>query len=72
MIRHHYFFNCGFEFQDHVCNSCHYLTILCLNLSDVAIITVKRVDYRYSIHDISKYEAIPLLENYVLDDCGYI
>ena len=39
-----------------------------LNLTDSAIITVKGVDYCYIIHDISKSEAIHLLENSVLED----
>ena len=45
--------------------------MLYLNVSDTAIITVTGVDYRCIIHD-SKSEAIYLLENYVLEDCGYI
>ena len=27
MICHYWFFNCGFEFQDSVCNGCNVLTI---------------------------------------------
>ena len=46
--------------------------MLCLNISDIAIITVKNVDYRCIIHNISKSEAVNLLENSVLEDCGYI
>ena len=38
----------------------------------IAIITVKGVDCHCIIHDISKSEAIHLLENSVLDDRGYI
>ena len=57
--------------QDAVCNGCHDLTILCLNLSDIAVISVKSVDYRRIIHN-SKSEAINLLENSVLEDRGYI
>ena len=45
MICHYWFLNHGFKFQDSVWNVCHHLTILCLNISDVAIITVKNVDY---------------------------
>ena len=41
--------------------------MLCLNSSDIVIMTGKGVDNRYIIHDISKFEAIPLLENSVLD-----
>ena len=69
MICHYWFFNHGFEFQDYVCSGYHVLTMLCLNISGIAIITVKQVDL-YIIHDIKKPGAIPLLKNSVLDDCG--
>ena len=72
MICHYWSFNHGFKFQDSVCNGCHVLTILCLNISDTAIITVKNVDYHCIIHNISKSKAINLLENSVLEDRRYI
>ena len=72
IIWHYWFFNHGFEFQDHVCNGCHDLTMLCLNISDITIISVKNVDYRCIIHNIGKYEAINLLKNSVLEDRGDI
>ena len=72
MICHYWFFNHAFKFQDSVCNGCHDLTILCLNISDIFIITVKNVGYRCIIHNISKSVAINLLENSVLEDCEYI
>ena len=34
---------------------------------DIDIITIKNFDYRCIIHNISKYEAINLLKNAVLD-----
>ena len=43
----------------------------CCVLSKIAIISVKSVDYRYIIYEISKSEAIDLLE-IVLKDRGYI
>ena len=43
------------------------MAMFCLDLSHIAVITVKGVDY-YVNHD-SKSEAIHLLENSVLDDC---
>ena len=46
--------------------------MLRLIINDIAIITVKGVDYHCIIHDISKSEAIHLLENSMLDDRGYI
>ena len=72
MVCHYSFFNHGLRIQDSACNGCHDLTMLCLNISDIAIITVKGVDYRCIIHDISKSEPIHLLQNFVLDDRGYI
>ena len=53
MICHYWFFNHRFKFQDHVCNDCHDLTMLCLNISDIAIITVKNVDYCCAMYNIS-------------------
>ena len=44
MIFHYCFFNHGFKFQDFVCNSCHVLTMLSVNISDIAIFTIKNVD----------------------------
>ena len=41
---------------------------LCLNISDIAIITVKGIYYRCIIHDISKSDAIHLLENPMLNN----
>ena len=51
MICHYWVFNHGFKFQDHVCNGCHDLSILCFNISNIAIITVKNADYRYIVHN---------------------
>ena len=72
MICHYWFFNHGFEFQDSVCNDCHDLTMLSVNIRDIAIITIKNVDYRCNNHNIIIFEAINLLEYYVLEDRGYI
>ena len=33
---------------------------------------LKNVDYCGIIHNISKSEAINILESFVLEDCGYI
>ena len=45
MFCHYWFFNHGSKFQDSIWNGCHDLTMLCLNISDIAIITVKNVYY---------------------------
>ena len=45
-ICHYWFFNHGFNFQDYVCNGCHDLIMLSVSISDIAIISVKNVNYR--------------------------
>ena len=70
MIFRYWFFNHEFKSQDFVWNGFHDLTILCINISNIAITTVNNVDYRCTIHN-SKSEAINLLENSVLEDYEY-
>ena len=72
MIFRYWFSNHGLEFQYSLCNGCHDLSMLCLNISDIAIITIKNVDYLCIIHNISKSEEINLLGNSVLKDRGYL
>ena len=72
MICHYWFFIHGFKFQDYVCNGCHDLTMLSVNISDIAIITIANVEYRCIIHNIRKSETINSLNNSVLEDCAYI
>ena len=55
-----------------MCNDCHGLLMLRVNISDITIVAVKEVDYCFIIHDIKKSEAINLLENSLLDDHWYI
>ena len=44
--------------------------MLCVNISDITIIAVKRATYRCVTHNISNTEAIHLLKISLLDDCG--
>ena len=62
MVYYYKFFNHGFKYQDSVCNDYHDLLMQCVNFSNVAIISVKRVGYR-GIHVISKSDAILYLKN---------
>ena len=59
LICHYWFFNNGFKCQDCAYNSCHDLTMLRLNISDIVLF-------------MSKFEAVHLLKTSVLDDRGYI
>ena len=63
----YWFLNNGFKFPNSVWNDCYNSTILCLNISDTSVTTVKNVDHCCIIHN-SKFEAISLLENSVLED----
>ena len=72
MICYYWLLNHGFKILNFVCNGCHDLTILCLNVSDIAIVTVKNVDYCCIIYNISKCEAINILKNSMLENRGYI
>ena len=72
MICHYWFFNNGFKFQDYICNGCDDSSMLCLNISTIAIITVKSGDYCCIIYNINKSEAVKLLKNSVFQDCGDI
>ena len=58
MTCHYLFINHELKFQDSVCNGCHNLTMLTLNIREIAIITIKNVDYHCFIHNTNKSEKI--------------
>ena len=49
-----YFLNKGFKFQPNVCNRCHDLFMMSMNLSDIAILNIKSVHYHCVISRITK------------------
>ena len=58
-----YFLNYSFKFQQNVCNRCHDLLMMSMNLSIIAILNIKPFDHCCIISLISKDEAINLLQN---------
>ena len=58
-----YFLNKGFKLQQYVCNGCHDLLMMSINLSDIVILKIKNSNYCCIITGISKIEAIKLLQN---------
>ena len=44
IVCHYWLFNHGFKLQYSVCSGCHDLAMLCLNVRNIAIITVEGVD----------------------------
>ena len=63
VCHHWYFLNYSLQFKPYICNRCHNLLIVSVNLSDIAILNNKVSDYRFIISLISKNEAINLLRN---------
>ena len=58
-----YFLNYSLKLQLNVCNRCHDLLMMPINLSDIAVLNIKGCDCRSINSLISKTEAINLLQN---------
>ena len=72
MICHHrYFKDIVFKYQPYVCNGCHDFSMIFQKLDDFVILRVKGVDYRCCMVNMSKKDAISLLNNSVLDNKEY-
>ena len=63
ICRFWYFLNKWFKFHPYVCNRCHDLLIMSMNLRDIAILKIESADYHCIITGISKSEVIKLLQN---------
>ena len=61
------FLNKGLKFQSYVYNKYHDLLMMSLNLSNITILKTKNVDYCCTISDISKGEALILMNNIEFD-----
>ena len=57
-----YFLNKVFKFQPNICNGCHDLLMMSMNLSNIAILNIKSAGYCCIISEISKNEAINLMQ----------
>ena len=57
-----YFFKKAFTSQPNVCNECHDLSMISMNLSNIAILSIKSSDYHCIISGISKSGAINLIQ----------
>ena len=61
ICRYWYFLNKGFKFQPYVCNDV-------MNLRAIAILKIKRADYRCIISGIIKTKAINFMQNIDLSE----
>ena len=66
ICRYWYFLDYSFKFQPNVCNRCHNLLMMSVNLSDINILNIKDSDYRCIISLISENEAINLMQNAII------
>ena len=69
MISHYWYFkDIVYKDEPYVCNRCHYLSIVVYNLNDFMILNIKDIACRYYVFNMSKNDAIKLLNNSVLDN----
>ena len=76
MICHYWYFkDIGYKYEPHVCHGCHDLLMFVYDLSYFMILNIKGIDYRcYRCYmfNISKNDAITLLNHSGLDNKGVL
>ena len=73
MISHYWYFkDIGYKYEPHVCNGCHDLSLVVYDLNDFMILNIKGTDYRSYVFNMSRSDAIALLNNSVLDNKGVL
>ena len=65
-----YFKDIGYNFERYVCNKCHNLSIMADELENIAILTLKGVNYGCVLWNITRYDTINRLNNAKFDDKG--
>ena len=58
-----HFLNYSLKFHWNACNRSHDLLMMSMNISDIAVLSIKGTDYRCIISLISKNEATNLMQN---------
>ena len=69
MICHYWYFkDIGYKYEPYVCDGCHDLSMVVYDLNGFMILNIKSIDYRCYVFNMSKSDAINLLNNSVLDN----
>ena len=69
MICHYWYFkDIGYKYEPHVCNGCHDLSMMLYDLNDFMTLNIKGIGFRCYVFNISKSDAINLLNNSALDN----
>ena len=63
-----YFLDKSFNYEKYLRNGCHGLMQKVMNFNDVAIVSIKGIDYRIHFWCMSKNDAIVLMTNSSLND----
>ena len=72
-VCHYWFFkDTGFEFEEHVCNGCHYVSTTDYSLENIVNLGAKGGTYRCILMRTSKNEALKRLNNSVTRDRGVL
>ena len=61
----------GFTCEPHLCNGCHDLMEKAMSFNDVAIVSIKGGDYRIHFWQMSKDDAIDIMNNSDLKKVDY-
>ena len=73
MICHYWYFkDIDFKCQPFVCNGCHDFSMIVQKLDNFVILKVKGVNYRCYVVNMSKRDAVTLLNNSELDNKGVL
>ena len=73
MICHYWYFkDIVYKYEPHVCNKCHDLLMVVYDLKNFMILKIKGVDSRCYAFNMSRSEAINLLNNSCLDNKGVL
>ena len=67
-----YFLDIGCKCEQYVCTGCHDLSMMVYDLDCLMILNVKGVDYKCFVFNMSKNDAIKLLNNSCLDNKGIL
>ena len=63
-----YFKDIGFKYEPYLCNCWHGLMQKAINFNDVAIVSIKRSDYRINFSYMSKDDRINIMKNSKLNE----
>ena len=73
MICHYWYFkDIDYKYESLVSNACHDLSMVFYDLNNFMILSMKGVDYRCFVFNMSKNDAINLLSNCLLDNKGVL